>query len=149
MTEEGVIIFRNQRFVSVFGYTSEDVPTVTEWWQRAYPDPEYRRWALKRWDTVVRAASAEGRDIQPTEANITCKNGEVRILEVSGITLGDRVLATFIDITERKRTEQSLRESEERFRQVVEDAPVGILVQVDGIHSVSQPCRHCHVRCGG
>ncbi|MGC2211409.1 MAG: PAS domain S-box protein [Candidatus Korobacteraceae bacterium] len=118
VTEEGVISFRNQRFVSVFGYTAEDVPTISEWWPRAYPDPEYRQWALGRWNTVIRASNADGRDIQPTEANITCKNGEVRIIEVSGITLGDRVLATFIDITERKRMEETLRRSEERFRLV-------------------------------
>ena len=138
-TEEGVITFRNQRFMSVFGYTAEDVPTLSEWWHRAYPDPEYRQRKIRTWETRVRTAIAEGRDIQPDEADITCKNGEVRILEVSGITLGDRVLATFIDITERKRSERSLRESELRFRQVVEDAPVGILVQVNGIVQYLNP----------
>jgi PAS domain S-box-containing protein len=139
VTEEGVITFRNERFVRVFGYTTEDVPTTVEWFQRAYPDPQYRRWAIERWDTVVRVARAEGRDIEPTEVNITCKSGEVRIVEVSGITFGDKLLATFIDITERKRTEQSLRESEQRFRQVVEGAPVGMYIQTDGLFRYLNP----------
>jgi PAS domain S-box-containing protein len=139
VTEDGAITFRNQRFVSVFGYTAEDVPTVSEWWQRAYPDPEYRQWAIDTWETVVRVSIAEGRDIKPTEANITCKNGEVRIVEVSGITMGDKVLATFIDVTERKRTEQSLRESEQRFRNVVESAPVGMFIDTDGLFRYLNP----------
>ena len=49
----------------------------------------------------------------------------------SGETIG--VFAAARDITGRKRAEEELRESEERFRQVVEGAPEGMFVQVDGI----------------
>jgi PAS domain S-box-containing protein len=139
VSTDGVITFRNQRFLNVFGYTAEDVPTVSEWCERAYPDPEYRQSLIRRWNAIVEVAIAEGSDIEPTEANITCKSGEVRIVEVSGIAFGDKLLTTFIDITERKRTEQSLRESEQRFRNVVEGAPVGMFIETDGLFQYLNP----------
>ena len=37
------ITFLNPAFVQTFGYTVDDIPTVADWWPKAYPDPDYRR----------------------------------------------------------------------------------------------------------
>ncbi len=42
VNKDGVLIYFNDRFVTTFGYTHEDVPTLKEWWQLAYPDESYR-----------------------------------------------------------------------------------------------------------
>lgn len=107
--EAGAIYFRNRRFLQHFGYSRDRVPTLSEWWSLAYPDPAYRDWVLATWNEAVRRAAAEGRDIEPMEYRVTCGDGRILDMEISGITFGTDFLATFLDHTERKAAEAALR----------------------------------------
>ncbi|MBL0210983.1 MAG: PAS domain S-box protein [Holophagaceae bacterium] len=111
LSKSGVIEHFNDRFATLFGYTHEDIPTIEAWWRHAYPDEAYRQWVIATWSAAVQAASESGQDIQPSEYRVARKNGEVRIMEISGVLLGDDVLATFIDLTARKQAEEALRAS--------------------------------------
>lgn len=109
---KGELAYFNQRFSETFGYTHLDIPTLDEWWRLAYPDEEYRRWVLDTWNAAVENAALNQVDIKPIEYRVTCKNGRERIIEISGVTIGDSLLATFFDLTERRRIEDALREEE-------------------------------------
>ncbi len=114
---DGLVTFVNDRFVQLFGYTIADIPTLKDWWQLAYPDPDYRQSVIQHWEEAVRRSGEEHADIRPDEYRITCKNGEERIMETSGITLNDGFLATFVDLTERKQTEDALLQKTEELDQ--------------------------------
>jgi PAS domain S-box-containing protein len=113
---KGTLTYFNDRFVQVFGYTHDDIPTLREWWQQAHPDPEYRQWVVETWEAAVKKAAEEKTDIEPTEYRVTCKDGRVRIVEISGITIEDGFLATFIDVTARRKTEDEIRRFAEELR---------------------------------
>jgi len=99
---DGAVTFVNDRFIRDFGYTAEEIPTLGAWWLTAYPDPEYRQQVRVQWEEAVRRSLEEHTDIIPAEYRVTCKSGEERIFEVSGITLSDGFLAMFTDHTERR-----------------------------------------------
>ncbi len=106
VNKDGRLLTMNARFTRAFGYTLEDMPTLTDWWQRAYPDPDYRRWVIETWDASTRRARDGKTDIEPIEYRVTRKNGEVRTLVVTGTFLGEDLLAAFFDVTERKEAEE-------------------------------------------
>ncbi len=110
----------NSRFSGTFGYSHEEVPTIEAWRRLAYPDPEYRRQITETWDAAMRQHGSVGTIVTPTEYRVTCKNGDVRIVLISGIAVGEGYLASFFDVTERRLTEDALRESELKFRTVAD-----------------------------
>ncbi|OQX18836.1 MAG: hypothetical protein BWK76_06445 [Desulfobulbaceae bacterium A2] len=124
----GEITERNRRFIDLLGYSAEDVPDLTSWWLRAYPDPTAREAVIASWQTAVTLAAATGGTIQPSAHSIRCRNGQIRFMEISGILLDDGILASFLDLTDRRRAEEELRASEARYRSMVNALSEGLLV---------------------
>ncbi len=108
--------FVNAQFVQTFGYTLDDVPTISAWWELAYPDEKYRSERMRIWENAAVSGKKCPINIEPREANVVCKNGESRLVIVSGTITDDGVLATFIDITEKRHDERLLMASYERKR---------------------------------
>lgn len=107
--EDGVIEYVNPKFISLFGYTLDDIPTLEQWYLHAYPDPAYRAKAVGEWATKIARSLPEKTAIEPIELNITCKDGSVRYVLLMASWAGTRLLANFSDITERKQAEEVVR----------------------------------------
>jgi PAS domain S-box-containing protein len=117
----GEIIFRNDRFVELIGYSQDEIPTVNEWWLVAYPDKTYREWVIRNWESALEHAKKTNSDILPKEYRIVCKDGRQRTFVVSGILIDDNLLITFVDVTDRKEAEDEIRKLNETLEQRVTD----------------------------
>jgi len=111
VNHEGIFVDVNKKFTEVFGYTLSDIPSMADWWAKAYPDPAYRQWVMDTWEKAVKKARNLQINIEPIEYHVTCKNGGVKNVVISGTAFQDYFMATLIDLTERLNMEETLKKT--------------------------------------
>lgn len=111
------------------GYTLEDIATSELWGSRVYPDPEVRRQLMAAWQQSIDEARRSGEAVRSPELKLSCKDGGERIARGTMTLVGDDAILAWVDLTEIRRNEQALRESEQHFRVMIEQAVMGIYVR--------------------
>ncbi|MEJ5167704.1 MAG: ATP-binding protein, partial [Arcobacteraceae bacterium] len=108
------IIYTNRKLEDMLGYNKDDILSLDNWWLIAYPDYEYRKWALENWNHSIKDASNHYGNIYPCEYNIRCKNGLYKTIEISGVVFENQILTTFVDLTDRKMYEIELENARQQ-----------------------------------
>ncbi len=130
LMQDGKFQYTNPRFAEICGYEREEMLQLPSNLVIVHEEDrdlvsEYLRRRLS------------GEVLPPYSFRVKRKDGEIIDVEVYGALTVNRgrptVLGTVLDITHRKRSEAALRESEERYRTLVEALHEGVmLVGVDG-----------------
>jgi PAS domain S-box-containing protein len=125
--KNGVYTYSSQKGIDLFGRTSDDIIGMTPFSFMA-PD-EIKRVAPIFSEILLNKApikDLENWNITKDGERVCLLTNGVPVLDENGNLVGYRGVDK--DITERKLTEQALRESEEKFAKVFRDAPVLIAI---------------------
>lgn len=97
--------FVNRQFMASFGYTLDDIQTSKGWLRRAYPDRDYRARVRVQWQKLIRRIAAAPGSIEQMETRVRCANGRGLDILAFAAVVENRLLISFVDISERKRVE--------------------------------------------
>jgi len=130
VSSDGIIEFVSPRVKEMYGYEADEL--IGKSFELTTPKDDVTG-AMKAIKTVFRGESLKNFELQQQDRDGNTKLMEVNAIPImkDGAIVGLRGIMR--DITQRKRAEQILHESEERYRDLVEKAKIGILIDhVDG-----------------
>ncbi|MDI9396585.1 MAG: PAS domain-containing sensor histidine kinase [Candidatus Pacebacteria bacterium] len=113
----------NDSFKKLFGYSLKESRNLNGWFRRAFPDLQYRKKTIRKWEQDIRRARRNGGVMPLVQHRVRTKDGRDVEVELGGVILGEYLLTTFTDLNKRVRTEKQLAESESLFRMIFEKMP--------------------------
>jgi diguanylate cyclase (GGDEF)-like protein/PAS domain S-box-containing protein len=130
----------NIKFSELFGWTRDEIPHFEVWWEKAFPDAQYRAEIRAQAMDVVGNAALNGRESQPFQIRVHCRDEEERIVECRFIFLIGHGIWVFNDITELHRKEERLN------RYATTDEMTGIYNRRTGIAILQRAIDIAHAR---
>ena len=128
----GIILDINRAFEEWSGYSLEEISGKTTNELNFWVYPEER-------DAFVKLLTTQG-SVHKKEVTFRTKNGEPRDILFSANVFGTGnktfMLSLAEDITERKRSEEMVRENEERFRTIINSMQFGIVIIDAQTHTI-------------
>lgn len=134
MVQESKFIWGNESFAQIFGYTQDEINSIN-FMDLIYPEDTDKFLHKDIHSNTFENYEVEGRCIKKDGSVITISVSNRRIVfEGKPTSIG-----SVIDISDRKMIELALKESQERYRNIVEYSPVGIMVHQNGIIEYANP----------
>lgn len=107
-THQGRIEYVNRKLTAMLGYIREDIPLLATWYDSAFPDADYRHFAIRASDKLMEVARTKANIGIPIELRVRAKHGADVEVEFLYAEFGEFGIWTLNDVTERNRSEHAL-----------------------------------------
>jgi len=121
--EDGEIILLSQVWTELTGYSSEEIPTIADWTEKAYGE---RKQEVRK---VIDQLFEAGRTVHEGEFTIKTKKGDYRVWDFSSTPAGTLpdgrrlVYSIAVDITVRREIQQTLSNERNLLRTLIDTLP--------------------------
>lgn len=129
----------NQACLRWLGYAQEDGGSIEKWLALVYPDPVKRAELVAHWAQSVATSTRTGLPVRSPEIRLRRRDGRELVAQGEMTVIGEDAIVVWQDLTEIREGEEALRESEHRFRSMIEAAQAGIYVRRDGRFVYANP----------
>jgi PAS domain S-box-containing protein len=131
LDEKANVVVWNKAAEAISGYSREEVIGHDKIWEWLYPDEEYRRYLTGLVADVIQ----HGRVEEDFETTIRRKDGKIKtiswnersLMDEHGKVIGSIALGR--DVTEHKKMEDELRESQAEYKSLFEDSPTPLWLE--------------------
>lgn len=117
-------VFFNEKFTKLFGYSNKDIPDIDIWWEKIYPDIEYRNYVHNEWLKVISDAELQNKSYI---FDIQIKDGATRRVEFMMTMLDDISILALSDITEKELAKKRNKELQEQLNHRSKMDSIGLL----------------------
>ena len=124
----GTIEYVNPEIEKILGYTLDSHSDLGTWFEKMYPDSLYRKKLYDLWMDDFKQLAGKN-TCSDRIFRVRCKDGNEKDIRFRVVHFPNgKALSILEDITERKKAEDALRESEEKYRLVVENSHDAIYI---------------------
>jgi len=123
--EDMTISFANAQFMKLTGYSRDEVEGKKKWTDFVEKTDLERMVAQHRLRRRNESAASRNYEFVLVRKDGTLRDIDLTVCLIPGT---NRTVASMLDITERKRADNELRESERRYRQLIDQAADGIFL---------------------
>ncbi len=131
---DGTILDVNDRLIETTGYKLNEIRKLEKAWDLSMPNADLRNNLTTKWRKDLERAIANNTDVKSFECPLCCADGTIQNVIVDTKLIGNSIIVSFFDITERNKTAEK---KNLEYRQLS-----SILNSIDEIIYVSDPYTH-------
>lgn len=117
--DQPITAFVNQKFREEIGFTIEDIPTIEEWFIKAYPQSEYRNEVKSVWNERANYAIGNNLNSVTMRAAVQTCAGKQIWYDIKSSFIGPLHLVAFVNVDENAYKENELRRLNENKNRIL------------------------------
>jgi len=125
--DEGDATYINEQFATIYGWPAEELRNIETFFEKVYPDPEYRARLKEQILTGIQSGDPER--MRWSDIKATTRDGQERVISARNIPLFEQnlMVSTVWDTTELVQQQEQLLELERRYQQAQKMETLGRL----------------------